>query len=106
MKINNLQSGMYCLLVGLAQVKTYNKCPEASRIPFILLPGCGPAEGLRDPVELHLNSLPLATVSSACTKDAKERFLFLFFASFKYFYRFQYQKVKNADALRWHTQNS
>lgn len=74
MKRNNLQSGMYCLLVGLAQVKTHDKCPEASRIPFILLPGRGPAEGLRDPVELHLNSLPLPTVSSACTKDAKEHF--------------------------------
>lgn len=47
MKRNNLQSGIYCLLVGLARVKTSNKCPEASRITFILLPGWEPAERLR-----------------------------------------------------------
>lgn len=92
MKRNNLQSGMYCLLVGLAQVKTYDKCPEASRIPFILLPGRGPAEGLRDPVELHLNSLPLPTVSSACTKDAKERFCSCFLHHLNIFTAFNTKK--------------
>lgn len=84
------------------QVNVSNKCPETSRIAFIHLPDHGPAEELRaDGLSdcTLMEPVRCAMVSPAYTRHV-EGALGLFFASFKYFSCFRYQKEKNTHALR------